>query len=60
MIELCLTGAIQRLLQNDLLSAEAINKADEGAIKELIHPVWPFHILRFWDSNLFKRYEIRI
>ncbi|XP_041995447.1 endonuclease III homolog 1, chloroplastic-like [Salvia splendens] len=32
-------GAIQRLLQNDLLSAEAINKADEGAIKELIHPV---------------------
>ncbi|KAG6417015.1 hypothetical protein SASPL_124456 [Salvia splendens] len=39
MIKLCLTGAIQRLLQNDLLSAEAINKADEGAIKELIHPV---------------------
>ncbi|XP_041990700.1 endonuclease III homolog 1, chloroplastic-like [Salvia splendens] len=32
-------GAIQRLLQNDLLSAEAINKADEGVIKELIHPV---------------------
>ncbi|KAL3849065.1 hypothetical protein ACJIZ3_010947 [Penstemon smallii] len=32
-------GAIQRLLQNDLLTAEAIDKADEGAIKDLIYPV---------------------
>ncbi|KAI3457668.1 hypothetical protein Pfo_014331 [Paulownia fortunei] len=32
-------GAIQRLLQNDLLTAEAIDKANEGAIKELIYPV---------------------
>ncbi|KAK6157916.1 hypothetical protein DH2020_012164 [Rehmannia glutinosa] len=32
-------GAIQRLLQNNLLTAEAIDKADEGEIKELIYPV---------------------
>ncbi|KAH6780964.1 DNA glycosylase superfamily protein [Perilla frutescens var. hirtella] len=32
-------GAIQRLLQNDLLTAETIDKADEGVIKELIYPV---------------------
>ncbi|KAL0444786.1 UNVERIFIED_CONTAM: Endonuclease III2, chloroplastic [Sesamum latifolium] len=32
-------GAIQRLLQNDLLTAEAIEKADEGTIKDLIYPV---------------------
>ncbi|XP_073026527.1 endonuclease III homolog 1, chloroplastic [Primulina eburnea] len=32
-------GAIQRLLQNDLLTAEAMVKADEGAIKDIIYPV---------------------
>ncbi|KAL8478106.1 hypothetical protein ACS0TY_030120 [Phlomoides rotata] len=32
-------GAIQRLLQNDLLTAEALDKADEGTIKDLIYPV---------------------
>ncbi|KAL0307164.1 UNVERIFIED_CONTAM: Endonuclease III1, chloroplastic [Sesamum radiatum] len=32
-------GAIQRLLQNNLLTAEAIEKADEGTIKDLIYPV---------------------
>ncbi|GFQ07795.1 endonuclease iii homolog 1 chloroplastic [Phtheirospermum japonicum] len=32
-------GAIQRLLQNDLLTAEAIDKANEDEIKELIYPV---------------------
>ncbi|KAK4492856.1 hypothetical protein RD792_000181 [Penstemon davidsonii] len=36
---LYLAGAIQRLLQNDLLTAEAIDKANEGAIKDLIYPV---------------------
>ncbi|KAG8387122.1 hypothetical protein BUALT_Bualt03G0220400 [Buddleja alternifolia] len=35
----CLTGAIQKLLQNDLLTAETIDKADEGLIKDLIYPV---------------------
>ncbi|KAG4973923.1 hypothetical protein AAZX31_11G125900 [Glycine max] len=32
-------GAIQRLLQNDLLTADAINDADEETIKKLIYPV---------------------
>ncbi|KAK7262573.1 hypothetical protein RJT34_30147 [Clitoria ternatea] len=32
-------GAIQRLLQNDLLTADAINNADEEVIKKLIYPV---------------------
>ncbi|XP_044466632.1 endonuclease III homolog 1, chloroplastic isoform X2 [Mangifera indica] len=32
-------GAIQRLLQNDLLTAEAIDRADEATIKDLIYPV---------------------
>ncbi|XP_024022122.1 endonuclease III homolog 1, chloroplastic isoform X2 [Morus notabilis] len=32
-------GAIQRLLQNDLLTADAIDKADEATIKSLIYPV---------------------
>ncbi|KAI9079400.1 hypothetical protein K1719_038699 [Acacia pycnantha] len=32
-------GAIQRLLQNDLLSADGLNKADEETIKKLIYPV---------------------
>ncbi|TQE11681.1 hypothetical protein C1H46_002717 [Malus baccata] len=32
-------GAIQRLLQNDLLSADSIDKADEATIKSLIYPV---------------------
>ncbi|KAJ0092709.1 hypothetical protein Patl1_26315 [Pistacia atlantica] len=32
-------GAIQRLLQNDLLTAEAIDRAHEAAIKDLIYPV---------------------
>ncbi|KZV25410.1 endonuclease III [Dorcoceras hygrometricum] len=32
-------GAIQRLRQNELLSAEAMDKADEGAIKDIIYPV---------------------
>ncbi|XP_024022123.1 endonuclease III homolog 1, chloroplastic isoform X3 [Morus notabilis] len=31
-------GAIQRLLQNDLLTADAIDKADEATIKSLIYP----------------------
>ncbi|KAK4492863.1 hypothetical protein RD792_000188 [Penstemon davidsonii] len=38
-IMLLMARAIQRLLQNDLLTAEAIEKADEGAIKDLIYPV---------------------
>ncbi|GMY32433.1 endonuclease III homolog 1, chloroplastic-like isoform X2 [Fagus crenata] len=32
-------GAIQRLLQNGLLTADAIDKADEATIKSLIYPV---------------------
>ncbi|PIN17446.1 Endonuclease III [Handroanthus impetiginosus] len=32
-------GAIQRLLQNNLLTAEAIDKADESALKDVIYPV---------------------
>ncbi|KAH0992297.1 hypothetical protein GBA52_003780 [Prunus armeniaca] len=32
-------GAIQRLLQNNLLSADSIDKADEATIKGLIYPV---------------------
>ncbi|XP_020236005.1 endonuclease III homolog 1, chloroplastic [Cajanus cajan] len=32
-------GAIQRLLQSGLLTAEAINNADEETIKKLIYPV---------------------
>ncbi|KAJ6917416.1 endonuclease III [Populus alba x Populus x berolinensis] len=32
-------GAIQRLQQNNLLTADAIDKADETAIKDLIYPV---------------------
>ncbi|KAK7404491.1 hypothetical protein VNO78_05424 [Psophocarpus tetragonolobus] len=32
-------GAIQRLLQNDLLTPEAISNADEETIKKLIYPV---------------------
>ncbi|KAF8014140.1 hypothetical protein BT93_H0087 [Corymbia citriodora subsp. variegata] len=32
-------GAIQRLLQNDVLTADAIEKADEESIKSLIYPV---------------------
>lgn len=32
-------GAIQRLLQNGLLTADAIEKADEATIKSLIYPV---------------------
>ncbi|CAH9108880.1 unnamed protein product [Cuscuta europaea] len=32
-------GAIQRLLQNCLLTADAIDKADEATIKSLIYPV---------------------
>ncbi|KAH9727675.1 Endonuclease III [Citrus sinensis] len=32
-------GAIQRLLQNGLLTAEAIDKADEATMKDLIYPV---------------------
>ncbi|GMN59412.1 hypothetical protein TIFTF001_028511 [Ficus carica] len=33
------SGAIQRLLQNDLLTAEAIDKGDEEKMKTLIYPV---------------------
>ncbi|POO03446.1 DNA glycosylase [Trema orientale] len=33
------SGAIQRLLQNGLLTADAIDKADEANIKSLIYPV---------------------
>ena len=33
-------GAIQRLLQNGLLTADAIDKVDEATIKSLIYPVW--------------------
>ncbi|KAJ4723334.1 Endonuclease III-like [Melia azedarach] len=32
-------GAIQRLLQNGLLTAETIDKTDEATIKDLIYPV---------------------
>ncbi|KAK7257870.1 hypothetical protein RIF29_32162 [Crotalaria pallida] len=32
-------GAIQRLLQNDLLTPDAMNNADEETIKKLIYPV---------------------
>ncbi|KAL6506818.1 alpha,alpha-trehalase nth1 [Orobanche hederae] len=32
-------SAIQKLIQNDLLTAEAIDKADEDNIKEFIYPV---------------------
>lgn len=32
-------GAIQRLLQNDLLNADAIEKIDEATIKSFIYPV---------------------
>ncbi|KAL5543241.1 hypothetical protein UlMin_010951 [Ulmus minor] len=32
-------GAIQRLLENDLLTADALDKADEATIKSLIYPV---------------------
>ncbi|KAM7465418.1 hypothetical protein LguiB_012980 [Lonicera macranthoides] len=32
-------GAIQRLLQNGLLTADAIDKADESTLKSLIYPV---------------------
>lgn len=45
---LCLIGAIQRLLQNDLLTAETIDKADEGVIKELIYPVGFFSASILW------------
>ncbi|KAK4397819.1 Endonuclease III1, chloroplastic [Sesamum angolense] len=38
-IMLLMARAIQRLLQNNLLTAEAIEKADEGTIKDLIYPV---------------------
>lgn len=38
-------GAIQRLLQNDLLTADAINNADEETIKKLIYPVCPLFLL---------------
>ncbi|KAL6189002.1 hypothetical protein ACLB2K_040392 [Fragaria x ananassa] len=34
-----LKGAVQRLLQNGLLSADAIDKGDEATIKSLIYPV---------------------
>ena len=37
-----IAGAIQRLLQNDLLVADAIDKADEATIKSLIYPVYLF------------------
>lgn len=33
------TGAIQRLLQNGLLAADAIDSANEETIKSLIYPV---------------------
>ena len=32
-------GATQRLRQNGLLTADALNKADEETIKKLIYPV---------------------
>ncbi|KAK1378929.1 Endonuclease III-like [Heracleum sosnowskyi] len=32
-------GAIQRLLENDLLTADSIEKADEDTIKSMIYPV---------------------
>ncbi|CAJ1933315.1 unnamed protein product [Sphenostylis stenocarpa] len=32
-------GAIQRLLENDLLTAEAIDNVDEDTVKKLIYPV---------------------
>lgn len=35
-------GAIQRLLQNGLLTPDAIDKADEATIKSLIYPVCIF------------------
>lgn len=38
-------GALQRLLQNGLHTAEAIDKADEATIKDLIYPVY------FSESN---------
>ncbi|KAJ0036090.1 hypothetical protein Pint_25739 [Pistacia integerrima] len=39
LVSLGSAGAIQRLLQNDLLTAEAIDRAHEAAIKDLIYPV---------------------
>lgn len=37
---------MERLLQNGLLTPEAIDKADESTIKELIYPVYyPLFIL---------------
>ncbi|GAY68022.1 hypothetical protein CUMW_260920 [Citrus unshiu] len=39
LISSLLSRAIQRLLQNGLLTAEAIDKADEATIKDLIYPV---------------------
>lgn len=32
-------GAVQRLLENGLLTADALDKADEATIKTLIYPV---------------------
>jgi len=46
-------GAIQRLLQNDLLTAEAINNVDEETVKKLIYPVcslFLMHVLSFMLS----------
>jgi len=39
-------GAIQRLLQNDLLTAEAINNVDEETVKKLIYPVCSLFLLK--------------
>lgn len=41
-------GAIQRLLQNGLLSADGLNKADEETIKKLIYPVCS--LVGFWKE----------
>jgi hypothetical protein len=39
-------GAIQRLLQNDLLTPDAINNAEEETIKKLIYPVCSLFLLK--------------
>lgn len=44
-------GAIQRLLQNGLLAADAIDKADEATIKSLIYPVCYFPAIAYENPN---------
>lgn len=39
-------GAIQRLLQQDLLTPDAVDKAEEATIKSLIYPVCHLSLLQ--------------